>query len=101
MYTVYALDLLGFGESDKPPGFAYTMEGWAQVHPAFRLSIIYYIIFFLMMTELFSLQLILDFLDEVIKKPTVLVGNSVGSLACVIAASGHFGYRMVFSFLDL
>ncbi|URD84465.1 alpha/beta hydrolase fold [Musa troglodytarum] len=60
-YTVYALDLLGFGASDKPPGFAYTMEGWAQ--------------------------LILDFLDEVIKKPTVLVGNSVGSLACVIAAS--------------
>ncbi|CAL9206976.1 unnamed protein product [Musa hybrid cultivar] len=64
-YTVYALDLLGFGASDKPPGFAYTMEGWAQ--------------------------LILDFLDEVIKKPTVLVGNSVGSLACVIAASESNG----------
>lgn len=32
-------------------------------------------------------QLILDFLDEVIQKPTVLIGNSVGSLACVIAAS--------------
>ncbi|URD80667.1 alpha/beta hydrolase fold [Musa troglodytarum] len=57
-YTVYALDLLGFGASDKPPGFAYTMEGWAQ--------------------------LILDFLDEVIKKPTVLVGNSVGSLAYLV-----------------
>ncbi|KAK3135543.1 hypothetical protein QOZ80_5BG0420180 [Eleusine coracana subsp. coracana] len=60
-YTVYAIDLLGFGASDKPPGFSYTMETWAQ--------------------------LILDFLDEVVKRPTVLVGNSVGSLACVVAAS--------------
>ncbi|XP_010999521.1 PREDICTED: pheophytinase, chloroplastic [Populus euphratica] len=60
-YTVYAIDLLGFGASDKPEGFSYTMEAWAQ--------------------------LILDFLDEVIQKPTVLIGNSVGSLACVIAAS--------------
>ncbi|KAF3329385.1 pheophytinase [Carex littledalei] len=60
--TVYAIDLLGFGASDKPPGFTYTMETWAE--------------------------LILDFLAEVVKKPTVLVGNSVGSLACVIAASG-------------
>ncbi|KAJ4748243.1 alpha/beta-Hydrolases superfamily protein [Rhynchospora pubera] len=63
--TVYAIDLLGFGASDKPPGFAYTMETWAQ--------------------------LILDFLAGVVKKPTVLVGNSVGSLACVIAASESNG----------
>ncbi|CAL5436712.1 unnamed protein product [Camellia sinensis] len=60
-YTVYAIDLLGFGASDKPLGFPYTMEVWAQ--------------------------LILDFLDEIIQKPTVLIGNSIGSLACVIAAS--------------
>ncbi|KAL5993184.1 hypothetical protein ACLOJK_014107 [Asimina triloba] len=60
-HTVYAVDLLGFGASDKPLGFAYTMETWAQ--------------------------LILDFLDEVVQKPTVLIGNSVGSLACVIAAA--------------
>ncbi|CAL4900834.1 unnamed protein product [Urochloa decumbens] len=60
-YTVYAIDLLGFGASDKPPGFSYTMETWAE--------------------------LILDFLEEVVKRPTVLVGNSVGSLACVIAAA--------------
>ncbi|KAI3856032.1 hypothetical protein MKW92_037715 [Papaver armeniacum] len=59
--TVYAIDLLGFGDSDKPSDFAYTMELWAQ--------------------------LILDFLDEVVQKPTVLVGNSIGSLACVIATS--------------
>ncbi|XP_077231705.1 alpha/beta-Hydrolases superfamily protein [Tasmannia lanceolata] len=60
-YTVYAIDLLGFGASDKPAGFAYTMEAWAQ--------------------------LILDFLHEIVQKPTVLIGNSVGSLACVIAAA--------------
>ncbi|KAL5727228.1 hypothetical protein ACHQM5_000447 [Ranunculus cassubicifolius] len=60
-YTVYAIDLLGFGESDKPIGFAYTMESWAQ--------------------------LILDFLTDIVQKPTVLIGNFVGSLACVIAAS--------------
>ncbi|PON71823.1 Alpha/beta hydrolase fold [Parasponia andersonii] len=59
--TVYAIDLLGFGASDKPAGFSYTMETWAE--------------------------LILDFLDEIVQKPTVLVGNSVGSLACLIAAS--------------
>ncbi|KAK9946800.1 hypothetical protein M0R45_012243 [Rubus argutus] len=46
---------------DKPLGFSYTMEKWAE--------------------------LILDFLNEVVQKPTVLIGNSVGSLACVIAAS--------------
>ncbi|KAK6129616.1 hypothetical protein DH2020_036626 [Rehmannia glutinosa] len=60
-HTVYAVDLLGFGGSDKPAGFQYSMEVWAQ--------------------------LILDFLDEIVQKPTVLMGNSVGSLACVIAAA--------------
>lgn len=28
-HTVYAIDLLGFGASDKPAGFMYTMETWA------------------------------------------------------------------------
>ena len=30
--TVYAIDLLGFGASEKPAGFAYKMEKWAQVY---------------------------------------------------------------------
>ncbi|KAH0990715.1 hypothetical protein GBA52_002198 [Prunus armeniaca] len=61
IYTVYAIDLIGFGGSEKPVGFSYTMEKWAE--------------------------LILDFLDEIVGEPTVLIGNSVGSLACVIAAA--------------
>ncbi|KAK9167842.1 hypothetical protein Scep_003033 [Stephania cephalantha] len=60
-YNVYAIDLLGFGASDKPPGFAYATDSWAQ--------------------------LVLDFLDDIVKIPTVLIGNSLGSLVCVIAAS--------------
>lgn len=36
-------------------------------------------------------QLILDFLDEIVQEPTVLIGNSVGSLACVIAAASASG----------
>lgn len=32
-------------------------------------------------------ELILDFLNDVVKEPAILVGNSVGSLACVIAAA--------------
>lgn len=60
-HTVYAIDLLGFGASDKPPGFSYTMETWTQ--------------------------LILDFLEQIVQRPAVLIGNSVGSLACLIAAS--------------
>lgn len=40
-------------------------------------------------------QLILDFLEDVVKRPTVLVGNSVGSLACVIAASGMIYFLAV------
>lgn len=60
-YTVYAIDLLGFGASDKPTNFTYTMEGWAE--------------------------LLLDFSRDVIQAPTILIGNSVGSLACLIAGS--------------
>jgi pimeloyl-ACP methyl ester carboxylesterase len=94
-YTVYAIDLLGFGASDKPEGFSYTMEAWAQVLHYQKLScLVFYSEHFLTLGKCYpansvlTVQLILDFLDEVIQKPTVLIGNSVGSLACVIAASG-------------
>lgn len=67
------------------------MEVWAQVHlftyivPSFITSV--EALFF---TRKFTEheQLILDFLDEIVQRPTILLGNSVGSLACVIAASG-------------
>ncbi|KAK9205434.1 hypothetical protein WN943_015701 [Citrus x changshan-huyou] len=134
-YTVYAIDLLGFGASDKPAGYSYTMEGWAQAH---RLSAhgssahgfsahgsSAHGLFAhgssahglsahgssahgssahglsahgssahglsahgdLRSDQLIRISASTDFLDEVVKKPTVLIGNSVGSLACVIAAS--------------
>ncbi|CAH9104199.1 unnamed protein product [Cuscuta epithymum] len=61
-HTVYAVDLLGFGASDKPLGYTYSTEKWSE--------------------------LILDFLNEVVgKRPTVLIGNSIGSLVCVISAA--------------
>lgn len=37
-YTVYAIDLLGFGLSDKPEGFMYTMETWAEVYLIIKLG---------------------------------------------------------------
>eukprot|EP00803_Ostreobium_quekettii_P003726 evm.model.scf_517.6 EVM.evm.TU.scf_517.6 scf_517:47373-49406(-) len=57
---VYAVDLLGFGDSTKAP-VDYSMELWRD--------------------------LILDFQQQFIEKPVVLVGNSVGSLATLMAAA--------------
>lgn len=38
--TVYAIDLLGLGASDKPSKFQYTMETWAEVRlNLFKLSL--------------------------------------------------------------
>lgn len=56
---MYAIDLLGQGSSAKP-ALDYSMELWAE-----QLS---------------------DFLAEFVQRPAVLVGNSVGSLACLMAA---------------
>lgn len=53
LLQVYAIDLLGFGASDKPP-LAYSTELWRDQ--------------------------LLDFLQEFIDAPAVLVGNSIGSL---------------------
>lgn len=57
-YRVFALDLLGFGGSDKPAR-NYTIELWAQQ--------------------------IKDFWAEHIREPMVLVGNSIGGLLALTA----------------
>ena len=52
-YQVFALDLLGFGASDKAPA-AYSMELWQE--------------------------LVVDFCREKVQEPAVFVGNSIGAL---------------------
>lgn len=52
-YRVFAIDLLGFGASDKP-ALDYSLELWQQ--------------------------LIKEFWDEHIQEPTVFIGNSIGAL---------------------
>lgn len=61
-HTVYALDMLGFGASRKAAA-DYKIDLWvAQVY---------------------------EFWQTFIKKPMVLVGNSIGSLVCLAAAAAH------------
>lgn len=62
-HTVWAVDLLGFGGSDKPETYTYTMEGWRD--------------------------LLLDFVEEFIDEPAVIVGNSIGSLASLMTAAAN------------
>ncbi|MBO9997507.1 MAG: alpha/beta fold hydrolase [Cyanobacteria bacterium SID2] len=59
-YRVYALDLLGFGDSDKPL-LDYTMELWRDS--------------------------IADFWTEFVGQPTVFVGNSIGALLALMLAA--------------
>lgn len=61
-YQVFALDLLGFGASSKPP-IDYSMELWQQ--------------------------LIYDFWSEHIHQPTVFVGNSIGALLSLMILANH------------
>ena len=61
-HTVYALDMLGFGASQKAPA-NYSVQLWVnQVY---------------------------DFWRVFIRKPVVLVGNSIGSLISLAAAATH------------
>jgi len=61
-HPVYALDMLGFGASEKA-STAYTIELWVgQVY---------------------------DFWRTFIQQPVVLIGNSIGSLVCLAAAIAH------------
>ncbi len=60
-YRVYALDLLGFGQSAKPLGSKfYTFEHWGEQ--------------------------IADFVQEVVKGPVFIVGNSIGAVVALQAA---------------
>lgn len=61
-YRVFAIDLLGFGSSDKPP-LNYTMEVWEQ--------------------------LVKDFWAAHIQQPTVFVGNSIGGLLSLMVIANH------------
>ncbi|MCW6038997.1 alpha/beta fold hydrolase [Spirulina subsalsa FACHB-351] len=61
-YRVFALDLLGFGDSEKPV-LDYTLELWEQ-----QLG---------------------DFWQEFIQVPTVWVGNSIGGLLSLMLLTDH------------
>lgn len=61
-HTVYALDLLGFGASEKPSA-AYAIQLWVEQ--------------------------IYEFWQTFIRVPVVLVGNSIGSLTALAAAAAH------------
>ncbi|MGF1567516.1 MAG: alpha/beta fold hydrolase [Nodosilinea sp.] len=61
-YRVYALDLLGFGDSDQPP-LDYTLDLWQA--------------------------LLADFWAEHIQAPAVFVGNSIGGLLTLMMLAHH------------
>ncbi|MGF1479851.1 MAG: alpha/beta fold hydrolase [Cyanophyceae cyanobacterium] len=61
-HAVYALDLLGFGGSKKAP-VSYGVHLWVQQ--------------------------VYDFWQTFIRRPVVLVGNSIGSLVCMTTAAAH------------
>ena len=59
-YRVYALDLLGFGNSDKP-AIAYSLELWQE--------------------------LLEDFWREQVQTPAIFIGNSIGALLSLMMAA--------------
>lgn len=61
-YRVYAVDLLGFGASDKPV-LAYSLDLWARM--------------------------LVDFWRSQIQDPVVLVGNSIGALLSLMLTVDH------------
>lgn len=61
-HTVYALDMLGFGASEKAVA-SYGTNLWVEQ--------------------------VYDFWKTFIQTPVVLVGNSIGSLVCMAAAAAH------------
>lgn len=61
-YQVFALDLLGFGASDKPVQ-DYSLELWET--------------------------LLTDFCQELIQRPAIFIGNSIGALLSLMMAANH------------
>lgn len=61
-YRVFALDLLGFGASAKPP-IDYTLELWEE--------------------------LLADFWQELVREPAIFVGNSIGALLSLMVVANH------------
>ncbi|MBW4648560.1 MAG: alpha/beta fold hydrolase [Kastovskya adunca ATA6-11-RM4] len=61
-YRVFAIDLLGFGNSEKPP-LDYSLELWQEQ--------------------------LKDFWTEHIQEPAVFVGNSIGALLSLIVVTEH------------
>lgn len=61
-YRVFAIDLLGFGSSDKPP-LNYSLELWEG--------------------------LLRDFWADRIQTPTIFIGNSIGALLSLMMAANH------------
>ena len=61
-HTVYALDLLGFGASEKVTA-SFGIELWVEQ--------------------------VYDFWRSLVKQPVILVGNSIGSLVALAAAAAH------------
>ncbi len=61
-HTVYALDMLGFGASEKAP-VSYKVDLWVEQ--------------------------VYDFWRTFIRQPVVLIGNSIGSLVAIAAAAAH------------
>ncbi len=61
-YQVFALDLLGFGASSKPP-INYNLKLWQE--------------------------LLYDFWSEHIQQPTIFVGNSIGGLLSLMILADH------------
>jgi pimeloyl-ACP methyl ester carboxylesterase len=61
-YRVFAIDLLGFGDSDKPV-LDYSLKLWQE--------------------------LVVDFWHDRIQQPTIFIGNSIGALLSLALASNH------------
>jgi pimeloyl-ACP methyl ester carboxylesterase len=61
-YQVYAIDLLGFGGSEKAP-IDYSLELWEE--------------------------LLVEFWQEKIQRPTVFVGNSIGAMLTMMLLAHH------------